>query len=105
MTYNKPMYTFIELPVFTRFVADYFTDEELADLQKTLTKNPKQGDVVQGTQGVRLCAGLDLERENAVVCGFCIMYRITVYAKSARENIATSTLNTLREIVDHAEII
>jgi hypothetical protein len=30
---------------------------------------------------------------------------LTVYAKSARENIAAATLNSLREIVENAEII
>lgn len=32
------------------------------------------------------------------------IWLLTVYAKSARENIASTTLNTLREIVDHADI-
>lgn len=32
------------------------------------------------------------------------IWLLTVYAKSARENIAASTLNTLREIADHADI-
>ena len=31
------------------------------------------------------------------------IWLLTVYAKSARENIATSTLNLLREMADHAE--
>jgi len=33
------------------------------------------------------------------------IWLLTVYAKSARENIATSTLNALREVADHADII
>lgn len=33
------------------------------------------------------------------------IWLLTVYAKSARENIAASTLNLLREIADHAEIV
>ncbi|WP_295881030.1 hypothetical protein [uncultured Thiohalocapsa sp.] len=32
------------------------------------------------------------------------IWLLTVYAKSARENVAAATLNTLREIADHAEI-
>ncbi len=31
------------------------------------------------------------------------IWLLTVYAKSARENIAVSTLNLLREMADHAE--
>lgn len=32
------------------------------------------------------------------------IWLLTVYAKSAHENIAVSTLNLLREMADHAEI-
>lgn len=107
------MYTFIELPIFTRYAADYFDDSELAELQKSLAKNPESGAVVPGTHGVRKLrwsrSGMGKRG------GLRILYYVqdasgriwllTVYAKSARENIAVSTLNLLREIADHAEII
>ena len=32
------------------------------------------------------------------------IWLLTVYAKSARENIAVATLNRLRELADHADI-
>ena len=47
------MYTFIELRIFSRYASDYFTDDECAQLQIALSKNPKQGDIVQGMRGVR----------------------------------------------------
>lgn len=47
------MHTFIELPTFTRYSADYFGDGELAELQKSISSRPTQGDVVPGTHGVR----------------------------------------------------
>lgn len=53
MAYNKTMYTFIELPIFSRFVADYFTDVELAELQAAIAKKPTLGDVVPETHDVR----------------------------------------------------
>lgn len=107
------MYTFIELPIFSRYAADYFTDDELAELQLSLVKDPKKGDVVQGTQGVRK---LRWSRSSTGKRGGVrVLYYaqdlkgriwlLTVYAKSARENIATSTLNALREVADHADII
>jgi hypothetical protein len=105
------MHTFIELPVFTRYAADYFDDAELADLQRYLVREPKAGDVVPGSGGVRKLrwgrAGMGKRG------GLRILYYVqdakgriwllTVYAKSARENIAASTLNLLREMADHAE--
>lgn len=47
------MHTFIELPAFSRYAPDYFSDGELADLQRFIALNPKTGDVVPGTGGVR----------------------------------------------------
>ncbi len=47
------MHTFIELPLFSRYAADYFGDGELAELQCHLSKNIKAGDVMPGSGGVR----------------------------------------------------
>jgi hypothetical protein len=106
------MYTFIELPVFTRYAADYFGDGELAELQATLAKNPELGDVVPGTHGVRKLrwSRAGIGKRGGVRVLYYVqdahgrIWLLTVYAKSARENIAASTLNALREIADHAEI-
>ena len=46
--------TFIEVPVFVKkWQALGLTDENLRELQKVLLKNPKKGDVIQGTGGLR----------------------------------------------------
>ena len=106
------MYTFVELPVFTRYASDYFDDDELAELQSSLAKNPVLGDVVPGTHGVRKLrwsrSGMG-KRGGVRVLYYTQdaqgrIWLLTVYAKSAQENIAVSTLNTLREIADYAEI-
>jgi hypothetical protein len=47
------VYTFIELPVFTRYAADCLDDADLAMLQQNLAANPEAGDLVPGTGGVR----------------------------------------------------
>ena len=83
------MYTFIELPIFSRIAADYFIDAELADIQIALAKTPTLGEVVPGTHGVRK---LRWSRQGIGKRG------------GARENIAATTLNALREIADHADI-
>ena len=106
------MHTFIELPIFTRYAADYFDDDQLAQLQVALTKNPESGDVVPGTRGVRKLrwARSGMGKRGGVRVLYYVqdskgrIWLLTVYAKSARENIAVSTLNLLREIADHAEI-
>lgn len=46
--------TFIEVPTFTRKWRELgLTDDNLRDLQKVLLDNPKAGDVIQGTGGLR----------------------------------------------------
>ena len=46
--------TFIEVPTFTKkWQALGLTDENLKNLQAALLKNPKAGDVIQGTGGLR----------------------------------------------------
>lgn len=46
--------TFIEVPMFTKkWYSLGLTDDNLRDLQEELLKNPKAGDVIQGTGGIR----------------------------------------------------
>lgn len=44
---------FIETPIFTEDVKELLTDDEYAMFQKELAVNPKKGDVIQGTGGLR----------------------------------------------------
>ena len=106
------MYTFIELPIFSRIAADYFIDAELADIQIALAKTPTLGEVVPGTHGVRKLrwSRQGVGKRGGVRILYYVqdvqgrIWLLTVYAKSARENIAATTLNALREIADHADI-
>jgi hypothetical protein len=107
------MYTFIELPIFTRHSMDYFSDDSLAELQTSLANDPHQGDVVPGSRGVRKLrwSRAGMGKRGGVRVLYYVqdklgrIWLLTVYAKSARENIDVSTLNALREVADHAEII
>jgi hypothetical protein len=47
------VFSFIESKLFTRLVQEYLTDEEYRELQKLLTEQPKAGDVISGTGGLR----------------------------------------------------
>jgi len=106
------MHTFIELPLFSRYAADYFDDGELAQLQTYLAANPSAGDVVPATGGVRKLrwSRPGMGKRGGLRVLYYVqdtkgrIWLLTVYAKSARENIASTTLNTLREIADHADI-
>jgi len=47
------VFAFIETKLFTRLFDEIFSDEDLARLQGFLIENPKVGDVVPGSGGVR----------------------------------------------------
>ena len=47
------VFTFVETRLFTGLVSRYLSDDEYADLQRTLIADPEAGDVIRGTGGVR----------------------------------------------------
>ena len=51
MPYNHSMFEFIETPFFTKAVERYLDDDEYAELQATLNRNPESGVVVSGSGG------------------------------------------------------
>ena len=106
------MHLFIELPAFSRYREDYFDDDALLELQGYLLAQPTAGDVVPGTGGVRKLrwARAGMGKRGGVRVLYYLqdakgrIWLLTVYAKSARENIPNELLNELRKVADHAEI-
>jgi mRNA-degrading endonuclease RelE of RelBE toxin-antitoxin system len=45
--------TFIELPSFTKVITDLVSDADYTEFQKELLKNPKKGDVIPQSAGLR----------------------------------------------------
>jgi hypothetical protein len=43
----------IETEIFTELVTDLMDDDEYSELQRYMVENPKSGDVIQGTGGIR----------------------------------------------------
>ena len=43
----------IETEIFTELVTELMDDDEYSELQKYMVENPKEGDVIQGTGGIR----------------------------------------------------
>ena len=85
-----------------------FTDDELSQLQQTLLENPKAGDVMKGTGGlrkirfafpgsgksgsVRVCY-IDIE-------GVMEIHFIDVFAKNEKENLSKAERNAIKVIVE-----
>jgi hypothetical protein len=113
MAYNNRMHVFIELPSFSRVREDYFDDDQYRELQSFLLEQPKSGDVVPGTGGVRKLrwSRAGMGKRGGVRVLYYVqdargrIWMLTAYAKSARENIPNEVLNELRKIADHAETL
>ena len=106
------MQTVAELPEYIRTADKLLSPEERQDLIRYLAMHPKAGDLMEGTGGVRKLrwSRAGMGKRGGVRVLYYVQDRrgriwlLTVYAKSARENIAPATLNRLRELADHAEI-
>src|SRR5438105_4225573 len=106
------MFTFIESPSFSKFVHDYLSDDEYAELQSYLASNPEVGDVVRGSGGVRK---MRWARKGAGKSGgvrviyFARNHRgeiwlLTIYAKSGQDSIPGHILKALKEeLIDEAD--
>jgi hypothetical protein len=99
--------TFIELPLFTRQIMDLVDDAVYAEFQKGLLENPRKGDVIPQSGGLRKVrmklrgrgkSGgarviyLHIEERGIIVFFY-------VYTKSKSENLAADQLKRLRAAV------
>ena len=66
--------TFIELPCFAKIRENYLDDDEYFDLQEYLIVNPKAGDLIQGTNGLRKIRFADKRRGKGKRGGLRIIY-------------------------------
>lgn len=105
------MFTFIETPLFTRLVLEYFSDEDYAALQAVLAANPDAGPVIRGTGGVRKLRWARPGRGKRG--GFRVTYYVrsaqgvvwllTLYPKNVRDTIAPHVLKQIREEIEDVE--
>lgn len=102
------VYCFIETKLFSRLVADHLTDEEYANLQNALIKDPEAGDLIPDSGGVRKVrwgvAGRG-KRGGIRVIYYARtrqgeIWMLTLYAKSLMENISAKALRKIKEEID-----
>jgi hypothetical protein len=101
MTYNKNRtVVFVETQIFTQMVKEYLSDEEYAELQKYIMKDPEVGKIIRGGGGVRK---VRWSREGVGKSGgvraiyYWVkkrdeVYMLTMYSKNEKENISKKTL-------------
>lgn len=104
------MFTFIELPPFRRYLDSVENSLELLrEIQSVLTKDPKIGDVIQGTGGIRKMRHRGKGKSKSGGFRVTYLYRqeiekiyliVVIYAKNEKENLSQEEKRVLRQLVD-----
>jgi mRNA-degrading endonuclease RelE of RelBE toxin-antitoxin system len=102
------MFSFVETRLFTKLVVEYLTDEEYADLQDSLMREPDAGPVIPGSGGVRKIRWAAPGRGKRG--GYRVIYYVkrthgviwmlTMYPKNVAENIPAHVLRQIRKEVE-----
>lgn len=100
--------TFIEVPTFTKKWKELgLTDENLRQLENVLLGNPKAGDVIQGTGGLRKIR-IPMENKGKSGGGRVIyvdielketIYFINVYAKNEQDDLTEEEKKAFKAVV------
>jgi hypothetical protein len=108
MPYTIFMYSFIETRHFSQLVSEYLADEEYAKLQQRLIENPRTGDLIPGSGGIRKLRWKGSSRGERG--GVRVIYyarsrqgeiwMLTLYAKNVSDNIPAHILKEIKEEID-----
>jgi mRNA-degrading endonuclease RelE of RelBE toxin-antitoxin system len=66
--------TFVEMTIFAKHRAEYLSDDDFRDLQQELLSNPRKGDTISGTGGLRKIRWSDSSRNKGKRGGTRIIY-------------------------------
>lgn len=99
--------TFVEMPIFSRRIAEVMDDGEYGRLQESLSRCPEQGALIPGGRGIRKmrwAARGRGKRGGARVVYYCAtasgqILMLFVYAKSEKEDLTAEQLKILRDTV------
>ena len=103
---------FVMLPEFDRQWQKLgLGDKELRQLQETLLQNPKAGDVIPGTKGLRKIriAFKGQGKSGSVRVAYVdftvheVIYLITAYSKNEKDNLSKAGRNTIAKMIVRLE--
>ena len=98
------MFTFVESSAFQRACPAYIDDDEYAELQRFMMRNPEAGQVVPGSGGVRKLrwARPGMGKRGGLRIIYFVRYlpnefwMLAIYAKSEEQSIPAHVLNALK---------
>jgi mRNA-degrading endonuclease RelE of RelBE toxin-antitoxin system len=103
------VFSFIETKLFTGLVQQYLADNEYQELQGFLMARPNAGDIIRGTGGVPKLRWRASGRGKRG--GYRVIYHVrmeqgliwmlTMYPKSVRDNISPHVLRKIRNEVEN----
>lgn len=105
------MFSLVETRLFTRLAQQYLSDEQYAELQRSLASNPDAGAVIAGTGGVRKLRWAAPGRGKRggyrviyyVIRDRSTIWLLTIYPKNVTDTIPADTLRRIRKEIDDAE--
>ena len=103
------MYTIIETPIFRKYAADIWQDDEREAFIAWIAENPLAGDVIPGTHGLRKVrwsrSGMGKRGGSRVIYYNMLddghIWLLIAYTKAKYDNLPTEFLSQLREAIDH----
>jgi hypothetical protein len=101
---------FIEAAPFTRYVGEYFADDEYRELQNRLASNPELGNLMPGTGGFRKLRWRDPRRGKGRRGGLRVIYYffpadqqiwlMTLYDKDEASDLTAGEKKALRAAIE-----
>lgn len=100
---------FIETPLFTRQLHELLDDESYAVFQKALAERPDQGDVIEGTGGirkVRVATQGQGKRGGSRVIYYHFVSEsqialLMIYPKNQKDDLTADERKALKRVVEH----
>jgi hypothetical protein len=102
--------TFVELPAFEKYREDYLSDEAFKEFQLFLLENPKAGDVIEDTGGLRKVRFADRRRQKGKRGGIRAIYYwwvggsqfwlFTLYSKDEAIDLTTKQKKALKGMLE-----
>jgi hypothetical protein len=104
------VFTFIESAAFERVRAVYLDDDEYAELQQFMMKDPEAGDIVRESGGVRKLRWKrkGMGKRGGLRVIYFVRYQpnefwmLTLYAKAKQDNAPAHILRQLKEAFERA---